>query len=178
MDGTNYVSQSSTLNPSRRSFNCYEGLVLGIPNFSTIERFLLVGGGKADEIYYRMMAHAYPKGADIILNIMDELNNKSSQNLEVTRTITGFNGLFGLHDSIFEKKYKVANDLKFWVNGSVDLHDIVKLPMSIDQLLLQGEQRTFNFFESLYPLYIKIEAQNSLSATISILENSKSDYEI
>ena len=164
MDGTNYVSQSSTLSLSRRSFNCYEGLVLGIPNFSTIERFLLVGGGNADEIYDRMMAHAYPKGADIILNIMDELNNKSSQNLEVTRTITGFNGLFGLHDSIFEKKYKGANDLIFWVNGSVDLHDIVKLPTSIDQLLLQGEQRTFNFFESLYPLNIKIEAQNGLSA--------------
>ena len=164
MDGTNSVSQSSTLSLSRRRFNCYEGLVLGIPNFSTIERFLLVGGGNADEIYDRMMAHAYPKGADIILNIMDELNNKSSPNLEVTRTITGFNGLFGLHDSIFEKKYKGANDLIFWVNGSVDLHDIVKLPTSIDQLLLQGEQRTFNFFESLYPLNIKIEAQNGLSA--------------
>ena len=113
MDGTNLVSQSSTLRFSRRSFYCYEGLVLGIPNFSTSVRFLLVGGGNADDIYDRMMAHAYPKGADIILNIMDELNNKSSQNLEVTRTITGFNGLFGLYDIIFEKKYKGANDLIF-----------------------------------------------------------------
>ena len=95
---------------------------------------------------------------------MDELNNKSSQNLEVTRTITGFNGLFGLHDNIFEKKYKGANDLIFWVNGSVDLHNIINLPTSIDQLLLQGEQRTFNFFESLYPLNIRIEAENGLAA--------------
>ena len=73
------------------------------------------------------MARIYPKGADRILNIMDELNKKSSQNLEVTRTITGFNGLFGLHDKIFDKKYNGANDLIFWVNGSTDLHDIVNL---------------------------------------------------
>ena len=106
MDGTNSASLSSILSYSRRSFNCYVDLVLGIPNFSTIERFLLVGGGNADDIYDRMMAHAYPKGADIILNIMDELNNKSSQNLEVTRTITGFNGLFGLHDSILRRNIK------------------------------------------------------------------------
>ena len=128
MDDTNLVSRSSTLRLTRRRFYSYEDLVMGIPHFSTIERFLLVGGGKADEIYDRMMAHAYLKGASVILNIMDKLKNKSSQNLEVTRTITGFNGLFGLHDNIFEKKYKGASDLIFWVNGSVDLHNIVNLP--------------------------------------------------
>ena len=69
---------------------------MGIPNFLTIERFLLVGGGKADEIHDRMKARAYPKGARVILNIMDKLKNTSSQNLEATRTIIGFNGLFGL----------------------------------------------------------------------------------
>ena len=42
MDGTNSASLSSTLSYSRRSFNCYEDLVLGIPNFSTIERFYLL----------------------------------------------------------------------------------------------------------------------------------------
>ena len=76
MDGTLFASQSSSLSYFRTSFHCYENLVLGIPNFSTIERFLLVGGGNADDIYDRMMAHAYPKGADTILNIMDELVTK------------------------------------------------------------------------------------------------------
>ena len=95
---------------------------------------------------------------------MDELKNKSSQNLEAIHTITGFNGLFGLHDNIFEKKYKGASDLIFWVNGSVDLHDIVNLPTSIVQLLQEGETRTFIFFESMYPLNIRIEADNGLAA--------------
>ena len=60
---------------------------MGIPNFSTIERLLLVGGGKADDIYDRMMSLASPKGASVILNTMDDHKNKSSQNLEATRTL-------------------------------------------------------------------------------------------
>ena len=100
----------------------------------------------------------------MVLNIMDELKNKSSQNLVATRTITGFNGLYGLNDNIFEKKYNKASDLIFWVNGSFDLHNIVNLPNSIEQLLQQGEERTFNFFESMYPLNITIEAEKSLAA--------------
>ena len=60
---------------------------MSIPHFSTIERFFLVGGGKADDIYDRMMS-----GANLVLNIKDELKNKSSQNLKATHTISGFNG--------------------------------------------------------------------------------------
>ena len=51
-----------------------------------------------------------------------------------------------------------------WVNGSVDLHDIVNLPTSIVQLLQEGETKTFNFFESMYPLNFGIEADNGLAA--------------
>ena len=70
-------------------------------------------------------------------------------------------GLLDFITIFFEKTYKGASDLIFWVNGSVDLHNIVNLPISIEQLLLQGEDRTFNFFKSLYPLNIRIEAENS-----------------
>ena len=141
MDVSTLNAQSSAWGIPRRSLDVNEDIVLGIPNFLTIERFLLVGGGNADNIYDRMLRRAYPKGARVMLNIMDELINKSAQNLLVT-TITGFNGLYGLHDNIFENKYKGASNLIFWVNGSFDLHNIVNLPNSIDQLLQQGEVRT------------------------------------
>ena len=49
------------------------------------------------------------------------------------------------------------------MNGSVDLHDIVNLPTRIEQLLHQGEISTFNFFESMYPLNIRIDAENGLA---------------
>ena len=137
---------------------------MSLPNFSTIERFLIVGGGKANDIYDRMMSIAFPKSNDPPLNIMNELKNKASTNLYTIRSIPGFNGLYGLHDNIFKQKYKGASDLIFWINSSFDLHDIINLPISIDELLRIGDERTFNFFESMYPMNIKIEAENGLTA--------------
>ena len=50
------------------------------------------------------------------------------------------------------------------MNISFDLHNIVNLPNSIEQLLQKGEERTCNFFESMYPLNIRIEGENGLDA--------------
>ena len=107
-----------------RSSEINEDVVLSLPNFSTIERFLTVGGGKADDIHDNMMRIAFPKSNDPPLNIMNELKNKAAMNLHATRSISGFNGLFGLHDNIFKQKYKGPSDLIFWINSSFDLHDI------------------------------------------------------
>ena len=63
MDETKLDSCASAWLLTRRSFEVYEDVVVSIPNFSTIERFVLVGGGKADDIYDRMMSLAYPKCA-------------------------------------------------------------------------------------------------------------------
>ena len=57
---------------TRRSFEIHEDIVMSLPNFSTIERFL-VGGGKANDIYDRLMSIAYPKSIDPPLNIMNGL---------------------------------------------------------------------------------------------------------
>ena len=137
---------------------------MSLPNFSTIERFLTVGGGKANDIYDRMMSSAFPKSTDPPLNIMNELKNKALTNLYSIRSIFGFIGLYGFHDNIFKQKYKGASDLIFWRNSSFNLHDIINLPISIDELLRIGDGRAFNFFESMYPMNIKIEAENGLTA--------------
>ena len=111
-----------------------------------------------------MMSIAFPKSNDPPLNIMNKLKNRASTNLYAIRSIPGFNGLYGLHDNIFKQKYKGASDLIFWINSSFDLHGIINLPISIDELLRIGEERTFNFFESRYPMNIRIEAENGLTA--------------
>ena len=87
-----------------------------------------------------MMEIAYPKSSKLVLNIVNELKNKATQNLQAVRTITGYNGLFGLHDSIFNKKYKGKNDSTFWLNGSFDLHAIISLPTTSEKLLRIGEE--------------------------------------
>ena len=164
MDGFNMDIAGRRKQDYRYSCEINEDIVLSLPNFSTIERFLTVGGGKANDIYDNMMSIAFPKSNDPPLNIMNELKNKATMNLHAVRTIYGFNGLFGIHDNIFTQKYKGPNDLIFWINGSFDLHSIINLPTSIDELLKSGDERTFNFFESMYPMNIRIEAVNGLAA--------------
>ena len=117
-----------------------------------------MGGGKANDIHDNMMSIAFPKSND------PPLKNKATVNLHATHSIYGFNGLFGIHDHIFKQKYKGPNDLIFWINGSLDLHSIINLPISIDELLKMGDERTFNFFESMYLMNIRIEAENGLTA--------------
>ena len=97
----------------RYSCEINEDVVLSLPNFSTIERFFTVGGGKADDIYNNMMSIAFPKSNNPQLNIMNELKNKATMNLYATRSISGFNGLFGIHEKINKQKYRGPNDLIF-----------------------------------------------------------------
>ena len=50
------------------------------------------------------------------------------------------------------------------MNGSFDLHDIVEFPKTFDEFIYEGEIRIFNFFESMYPLNIRKDAENGLFA--------------
>ena len=64
--------------------------------------------------------------------------------------------------SVISMVYKGASDVIFWMNGSMDLHSIIEFPVSVDRLLHQGENRVFNFFESMYPVNIRKDAENGL----------------
>ena len=125
-------------------------------------------------MYDQIMEIAYPKGSKLALNIMNSLKNKATLNLKLLRTIIDFNWLFGLHDCIFEKKYKCTNYLVFWGNGSFDLQNIIVLLTTREKRLQIMEERTFNRFESMYPMYIRIEAENSLTAAFQFGKYQKS----
>ena len=64
--------------------------------------------------------------------------------------------------AFWDRMYKGASDLIFWMNGSMDLHSSIEFPVSVDRLLYQGENRVFNFIESMYPLNIRKDAENGL----------------
>ena len=106
-------------------------------------------------MYGRIMEIFFQNDSNGVTNIMNDLKMKATNNLNAIRTISNLNGLFGLHDRIRDKTYKGASYLIFWMNGSLDLHSIVEFPASVDRLLHQGENRVFNFFESMYPLNIR-----------------------
>ena len=99
--------------PDIRNLEVHEDIILRIPNFTTIERFLIVGGGKADHIYDGMMECAIPKGSKLVLNIMNELKNKASQNLRAVRAIAGLTDYLDCTTIYLIKKIQRVSDLIF-----------------------------------------------------------------
>ena len=71
-------------------------------------------------MYCRIMELIYLKDSRFVINIMNDLKNKATNNLKAIRTISNLNGLFGLHDRIWDETYTGASDLIFWMNGSMD----------------------------------------------------------
>ena len=92
--------KQDTLEPewitSRNRIEAHEDIILRNPRFSTIERFLISGGGGAFDMYNRMMELMYRKDTKIAVNIMNDFKNKSTNNLKAVRAIDNLNGLFGL----------------------------------------------------------------------------------
>ena len=161
MDESNIDTQESAWITSRNRVEAHIDIILRSPRFSSIERFLVCGGGTPFEMYNRMMEKIFPKDS-YVPNILNDLKSKATTNLKAIRTINELNGLFGLHDRIGDKTYTGVSDLVYWMNGSLDLHNIVEFPISVDKLIHDGDKRKFNFFESMYPSNIRMDAENGL----------------
>ena len=148
MDNSNIDTQESEWISSRNRVEYEIDIILRSPRFSSIERFLVYGGGAPFDMYCRIMETIFPKDSNAVTNIMNDLTMKAASNLKAIRNVKELNGLFGLHDRIGDKTYTGAVDLIFWMNGSLDVHGIVEFPSSIDSLIHEdeGEERTFNFF--------------------------------
>ena len=56
------------------------------------------------------------------------------------------------------------NFRQLWAARTVNNCDLVEMPLSVTDLLFMGENRSFNFVESLMPLNLRKEAENCLPA--------------
>ena len=101
MDNSNIDTQESAWISSRNRVETHVDIILRSPRFSSIERFLVCGGGAPFEMYCRIMETIFPKDSNAVPNIMNDLKMKATNNLEAIRTINERNGLFGLHDQIW-----------------------------------------------------------------------------
>ena len=110
MDETKQDSQEVAWISSQNRVELHEDIILKSPSFSTVIRLLVSGGEGPLCMYNRKMELACPKDAKLVVNMMDDLRNKATNSLKPIRTIFGLNGLFGLHDQIWDKKYKVQTD--------------------------------------------------------------------
>ena len=80
MDNPKNETLESVWIPIQQKVDFYEDLILRIPQFSAIERFLVNGGGVAEGIcenpkiigiYDRIMDIAYPKSGRYVTNIVN-----------------------------------------------------------------------------------------------------------
>ena len=162
MNDSNIDTRESAWMTSRNRVEHKVDIILRSTRFPSIERLMVHGGGQPFDMYGRIMEIMFPKDSNAIPNIMNEVIMKATANLKAIRNIGELNGLYGLHDRIGDNTYKGASDLIFWMNGSLDLHNIVEFPCNFDELIHEGETRIFNFFESMYPLNIRKDAENGL----------------
>ena len=58
-----------------------------------------------------------------------------------------------------------------WAAHTVNNCELVEMPVSVTDLLFMGENRNFNFLESLKPLNIRKEAENCLPAAFQFWAN-------
>ena len=94
MDESNIDTQESAWITSRNRVEAHIDIILRSPRFSSIESFLVCGGGKPFEMYNRIMGKIFPKDSNAVPNIMDNLKRKAITNLKAIRTINELNGLF------------------------------------------------------------------------------------
>ena len=94
MDESNIDTQEAAWTTSRNRVETNVDIILRSPKFTSIERFMVYGGGEPFEMYCRFMEIIFPKNSEIIPNFMNDLKMKATNNLSVVRTITELNGLF------------------------------------------------------------------------------------
>jgi len=71
------------------------------------------------------------------------------------------------------EKYTENSDLIFWVKGLFALHFIGDIPTTSKKLLQLGEEQTFTFFKSMYPMNIRKEAENLLRVAFKFWKLAK-----
>ena len=125
MDNSNIGTQESAWISSGNRVEYETDIILRFPRFSSIERFLVYGGGAPFVCTAELWKPFFPKDSNAVTNIMNDLTMKATSNLKAIRSVIELNGLLGLHDRIVGKTYTGTSDLIFWMKESLDLHGIV-----------------------------------------------------
>ena len=109
-----------------------------------------------------IMSTAYPEHGNKVLDCMEDSRLKANRNILMIHEVKNLNGLFGLQQS-FPMTDDVNVDFgQLWAARTVNNCNLVELPKSVSELLTMGDDRKFNFVESMMPLHLRKEADNCL----------------
>ena len=111
-----------------------------------------------------IMSTEYPEYRRKILDCMEDLRLKANRNILMIYEVKILNSLFGL-----QQLFPITDDVnvdfgQLWAARTVNNCNLVEIPKSVSDLLTMGDDRRFNFVESMMPLNLRKEADNCLPA--------------
>ena len=140
---------------SMKRLNYHNDLVLRTPTLTSGERMLMMANRDPLNSFNYILSIAYPKGRKDTTNFMDDLRQKANRNISIIHEVEGLNGLFGLQQT-FPKTDETDFDYgQLWAARTVNNCNLVHLPESVSELLTLGNDRKFNFTESMMTLHLR-----------------------
>ena len=91
---------------------------------------------------------------------MDDLRQKANRNISIIHRVGSLNGLFGLQQAFPTTDDTDIDCGQLWAARTVNNCNLVNLPESVSELLTLGDDRKFNFTESMMTLHLRKEAEN------------------
>ena len=149
---------------SMKRLNYRSDIVLRTPTLSSVERMLLMANTDPMDSFNSIMSTAYPEYGKKILDCMEDLRLKANRNILMIYEVKSLNGMFGLQQS-FPMTDDVNVDFgQLWAARTGNNCNLVEIPTSVPDSLTMGDDRRFNFAESLMPLSLRKVADNCLAA--------------
>ena len=145
----------------RLSFDENKDEVLKTPNFSLMERFLVVGGKDPWVLYEKIMEIALSAYTKKSKNTVEKLKEELELRKHNCEWQEDFKGLFGLlkHNHL-EVKNKNGN----WFHRTEFNCGAIQFPNTMEELFAVTKTRHLHFFESLIQANIRKEAEHIPSA--------------
>ena len=141
----------------RPDYGINEDDAMEIPNFSLMERFLVIGGKDPNLFYKNIMKVIYPanrkKSSDVITTLKKEMELRKQINEGIEDSV----GIFGLFKEIQTEKIDAIGN---WFEKTEANCGAINLPRTSVQLYAVMKSRHLNFFESIIQANIRKEAES------------------
>ena len=127
-----------------------------IPNFSLMERYLVIGGNDPNSFYKHIWKIIYPANRKQSVNPVSILKNEIESRKQLPEGKEDSGGLFGLcKETLTEYSNAIGN----WFERTVTNCGAINLPRTSSELYEVMKSRHLNFFESIIQTNIRKEAE-------------------
>ena len=137
---------------SMKRLNFHSDIVLRTPTFIPGERMLRMANKDPMNSFNCIMNTAYPKNEKKTPDCIEDLRSKANRNILIIHEVKSLNGLFGLQQSFPMTDDTNTDSGQLWAAQTVNNCNLVDFPNSVSELLTLGDDRRFNFVESMMTL--------------------------